>query len=163
LTAITIAPLTADAFAPFGDVIAIDPARGSFPINGSTTQRFHDLATAEATGSNARVVISLARATPFALPLELTVVERHPFGSQAFVPVVPTRFLVIVAPDEKGTPGTPRAFLAAPGQGINYRRGTWHGVLTALDGETDFIIIDREGREPNLEEFHYPEPWTIGP
>lgn len=163
MTSIAIAPLTGTAFAPFGDVIEIDPAAAGVPINDGTTRRFHDLATAIATGADARVVISMARATPFALPLTLGMVERHPHGSQAFIPVSPARFLVIVAPDDNGTPATPCAFMASPGQGINYFRGTWHGVLTALDAVTDFIIVDREGNEPNLEEFHYPAPWTIGP
>lgn len=156
-----IEPLTAEAFAPFGDVIEIGADAKSIPINAGTTRRFHALGATFAQGDNARVVISMARATPFELPLELTMVERHPLGSQAFVPVEPTRFLVIVAPDENGAPGTPRAFLAAPGQGINYRPGTWHSVLTALGQQTDFLIVDREGDGDNLEEFFYPEPWTI--
>lgn len=161
MTNIKIEPLTRDAFAPFGDIIAIDPKQAHHPINGGTTQRFHDLSTAIATGEDAHVILSMARATPFTLPYTLTMVERHPEGSQCFMPVQPCRFLVIVAPDEKGKPGTPRAFLAEPGHGINYFRGTWHGVLTALDHPTDFLIVDREGKGPNLETFDYPEPWTF--
>ena len=162
MTTITAERLTAAAFAPFGDVIEISPDAVDQPINGGTTKRF-DIAKATATGTNAGVIISMARATPFELPLELTMVERHPHGSQAFVPVSPARFLVVVAPDEGGRPGTPRAFLAAPGQGINYHRGTWHGVLTALDAQTDFIIVDRKGDEPNCDTFDYPEPYRIVP
>lgn len=161
MTSIRIEPLTQSAFAPFGDVIEISQDRASFPINGATTQRFHDLATATATGDNARVVLSMARATPFELPLQLTMVERHPDGSQCFMPVRPCRFLVTVAPDENGKPGTPRAFMAAPGQGINYNQGVWHAVLTALDAPTDFLIVDRQGDGDNLETFDYPEPWTL--
>ena len=56
---------------------------------------------------------------------------------------------------------TPRAFLAAPGQGINYHQGTWHGVLTALDQQTDFIIVDRKGDEDNCDIFNYPTSWRI--
>ena len=96
MTTITARPLTAEAFAPFGDVIAIDEAATNHPINGGTTQRF-DLARTSVSGTNAGVQISMARATPFALPLTLKMVERHPYGSQAFVPVRPTRFLVVVA------------------------------------------------------------------
>jgi len=156
-----IEPLTRAAFAPYGDVIEIGADAPGFAINAGTTQRFHDLGTAVATGSGARVVISMARAQPFSLPLEVGMVERHPFGSQCFVPVERVRFVVTVAPDEGGTPGTPRSFLARPGQGINFHRGTWHAPLTALDRVTDFLIVDREGEERNLDEFRFEQPWSI--
>ncbi len=161
MPSIKIEPLTKEAFLAFGDVIEIRPDGDSHPINSGTTTRFHNLGTVVANGEDARPIISMARATPFTLPLSLEMVERHPFGSQAFIPVKPTRFLVVVAPDEDGRPGSPKAFLAGPGQGINYFVNTWHGVLTALDGETDFIIIDREGAGENLEEFRFPEPWSV--
>ena len=163
MSVIRIEPLTRAAFAPFGDVIEVDETLANHPINGGTTQRFHDLGTATVSGTDARVALSIARATPFTLPLDLTMVERHPHGSQAFVPLAPTRFLVVVAPDEGGRPGAPRAFLAGPGQGINYHQGTWHGVLTALDGVTDFLIVDRIGLEDNCDTFDYPTPYRIEP
>lgn len=161
MPSIKIEPLTKEAFLAFGDVIEIRPDGDNHPINGGTTTRFHNLGTVVANGEDARPIISMARAKPFELPLKLEMVERHPFGSQAFIPVRPTRFLVIVAPDEDGRPGTPRAFHASPGQGINYFVNTWHGVLTALDEETDFIIVDREGAGENLEEFHFPQAWSV--
>lgn len=160
MTVIRAEKLTREAFAPFGDVLEIDASVANQPINGGTTQRF-DLANATVTGTNARVQISMARATPFALPHVFQMVERHPHGSQAFMPLVPARFLVIVAPDEGGRPGAPRAFLAGSGQGINYHQGTWHGVLTALDQQTDFMIVDRMGDEPNCDIFDYPEPVRV--
>ena len=160
MTTITARPLTAEAFAPFGTVIAINEELANHPINGGSTQRF-DLCRTSVSGTNAGVQISMARTTPFALPVTLKMVERHPHGSQAFVPVRPSRFLVVVAADENGTPGTPLAFLAAPGQGINYRQNVWHGVLTALDAETDFLIVDRVGDEPNCEIFTFDTPYTV--
>ena len=160
MTVIKAEALTRESFAPFGDVIEIDEAAANHPINGGSTQRF-DLGLATVSGTNARVQISMARATPFTLPHAFTLVERHPHGSQAFVPVRPARFLVIVAPDENDRPGAPRAFVAAPGQGINYHQGTWHGVLTALDTETDFMVVDRVGDEPNCDTYDYPEPYRV--
>ncbi|PZQ52432.1 MAG: Ureidoglycolate hydrolase [Rhodovulum sulfidophilum] len=153
-------PLTAEAFAPFGDVIE---ARGapSFQINGGMCDRFHDLARMEFTGPAARVNISVGFGRPYALPLSLTLVERHPLGSQAFVPMTEDPFLVIVAPDEDGTPGRPRAFLTAPGQGVNYLRNTWHGVLTPLGRAANFLIVDRAGEGVNLEEYTYADPWIV--
>ena len=158
--AILAEPLAAAAFAPFGDVIE---ARGapSFQINGGMCDRFHDLARMEFVGPAARVNISIGFGRPYALPLVLTLVERHPLGSQAFVPMTEDPFLVVVAPDEDGTHGRPRAFLTAPGQGVNYLRNTWHGVLTPLGRAANFLIVDRAGEGVNLEEYTYPDPWIV--
>lgn len=158
---IKIEPLTKTAFEPFGDVIEIADDTRSYPINNGTTQRFHNLATAIAIGEDAHTIISMVRAQPFTLPLSVNMVERHPDGSQAFVPVQPCHFVVIVAHIEDDKPAAPHAFLAGPGQGINYFRGTWHGVLTALDEVRDFLVVDRDGDGDNLEEYFYPEPFTV--
>jgi ureidoglycolate lyase len=157
---VVVEPLTHDAYAPFGQVIEV-AGSAHFPINGGMTERFDDLAAIEIGGEDGRPMISIARGKPYALPLRLSLLERHPLGSQAFVPLVPRRFLSIVAPDEGGVPGTPRAFLARPGQGINMKMNTWHAVLTPLDEVTDFLLIDRGGPGLNLEEHHLPEPWLV--
>lgn len=151
--------LTAEAFAPFGEVIE---RRGepSFQINAGMCDRFHDLASTEVDEAG-RVGISIGHGRPYALPLPLTLVERHPLGSQAFIPLGPDPFLVIVAPDEGGRPGRPLAFLTAPHQGVNYRRNTWHGVLTPLGRPQDFLIVDRIGPGGNLEEHVFARPFTI--
>lgn len=158
---VPLAPLTAEAFAPFGDVIE---ARGaaSFAFNGGMADRFHDLARTEVLGEGARLGISIGIARPYAPPLELSLVERHPLGSQAFVPLGGDPFLVVVAPDEGGRPGRPLAFLSAPGQGVNYLQGVWHGVLTPLGRAASFLIVDRVGPGENLEEHRYEAPWIIG-
>ncbi|WEX11795.1 ureidoglycolate lyase [Chelativorans sp. AA-79] len=153
-------PLTREAFAPFGDVIEAEGAE-SFPINNGRTQRFHDLARVEMTGEKARVLVSIARGQPYDLPLTLRMVERHPLGSQAFVPLSPRPFLVTVCPDETGRPGTPRAFITKPGQGVNYARNTWHGVLTPVGEEQDFLIVDRGGDGSNLEEYFFSDLYEI--
>ena len=85
-------------------------------------------------------------------------IERHPEGSQAFLPMTQHRFLVIVAAD---CATKPRAFLTNGAQGINLHRGTWHGVLTPLHTPGLFAVVDRIGASPNLEEYHYPQPWTV--
>jgi ureidoglycolate lyase len=150
-------PLTPEAFAPFGDVIDV---RGpSYPINKGMVDRYHDLARLDFAGG--RTGISLAKGRPYSLPLELEMVERHPLGSQAWIPLGTNPFLVVVAPDEGGAPGEPRAFVTAPGQGVNYLRGTWHGVLTPLDRPQRFLIVDRVGAGANLQEHHYATAWTV--
>lgn len=153
-------PLTAEAFAPFGTVIdkaAVAPR----PMNAGKARRFHDLARVAVAGADGQVVIGFVEAEPYTLPLRLSLVERHPLGAQAFIPVNAAPFLVVVCPDEGGKPGRPRAFLTAPGQGVCYALGTWHGVLTPLDRPQDFWVIDRGGPGVNLEEHPFDEPWII--
>ena len=144
-------PLTAEAFAPFGDVLE---ARGTPDriINDGKCGRFHDLARLDF-GAEGRAGLSLFDAEPRSLPYALDLMERHPEGSQAFLPMTAQPFLVTVAPDAGGRPGTPHAFLAAPGQGVNFHRGTWHGVLTPLSAPGLFAVVDRIGPGMNLEEF----------
>jgi ureidoglycolate lyase len=155
---IVVEPLTAAAFAAFGDVIeAAGPPR---VINAGTCRRFHDLARLDF-GADGRAGVSVFLADPVTLPHDVALVERHPDGSQAFLPLSADPFLVVVAPDVDGVPGPPRAFLTTPGQGINYHRGVWHGVLTPLDRPGSFAVVDRIGPGANLEEYRYPAPYTI--
>ena len=154
---ITPAPLTPEDFAPFGEVIAAqgDPDR---IINQGLCGRYHDRATLSAEGG--RPGLSLFDAEPRSLPYRLDMVERHPLGSQAFVPMTQAPFLVIVAPGDSA-PGDPRAFLTAPGQAINLFPGTWHGVLTPLSAPGLFAVVDRIGPGENLEEHWFDLPWTV--
>jgi len=158
---IAILPLTADAFAPFGEVLEI-AGPPDFAFNAGMAQRWAARALPEVTGEGGRVAISLARAEPYRLPLHLDLVERHPLGSQAFMPLSAEPFLVVVAADEGERPGRPRAFLTNGAQGVNYRRNVWHGVLTPLDQPQDFLIVDRTGPGDNLQEHHFARPWLIG-
>ena len=95
------------------------------------------------------------------LPLSLAMVERHPLGSQAFIPMSEASFLIVVADDDGGVPRNPRAFLTAVGQAINFHRGTWHGVLTPLSEPGLFAVVDRIGEGNNLEEHWFDAPYTI--
>jgi ureidoglycolate lyase len=152
MTVLLAQPLTKAAFAPFGDVIETAGAR-HFPINAGTCERFHDLARIDVEAGGGRPLVSIARAQPARLPVPIRLVERHPLGSQIFLPLVPTSFLIVVALPVAAPRGADlRAFLAAPGQGVNYARNTWHHPLIALDRETDFLIVDRGGEGANLEE-----------
>lgn len=156
---VLIQPLTAEVFAPFGDVLETDGAPDKL-INGGLCGRFHDRARLDM--GDGRAGISLFRSETRTLPYTLDLLERHPAGSQAFVPMSHDPFLVIVAPDEHDTPGIPRAFITTPGQGINLLRGTWHGVLTPLHAPGLFAVIDRIGDGPNLEEYPLGDPYLVG-
>ncbi|MCB1560496.1 MAG: ureidoglycolate lyase [Xanthomonadales bacterium] len=145
-----IEPLTAHAFSPFGDVIAPRESVAKHAVNAGTAVRFHALGTVDVVGDDARALISIFRAQPRSLPFEVTMLERHPLGSQAFVPMEPQqRYIVLVAESPEDQP---RAFLAANGQGVNYRRGCWHYPLIALDRESNFLVVDRGGSGVNCEE-----------
>ncbi|WP_457302295.1 ureidoglycolate lyase [Phyllobacterium sp. P5_D12] len=157
---IVVQQLTRESFAPFGDVIEIEGA-SSFPINHGMCMRYHDLAKVETTGDNARTLISLLRGKPYELPLKLEMVERHPLGSQAFVPLSGNPFLVVAAHDHPDGATDPVAFLTQPGQGVNIHRNVWHGILTPLEGQSDFVVIDRGGDGVNLQEHFYPVAFLI--
>jgi ureidoglycolate lyase len=156
-----ILPLTKSSFSPYGDVIEADPASMRL-INGGTTERFHGLATAEAEGGGARVIISLFRGQPRSFPYAVEMMERHPFGSQSFSPLSGRPFLVIVSPDDGGKPGRPQVFLARGDQGVNYRKNVWHHPLMSLDAASDFLVVDRDGPADNLQEFFFETPFFIG-
>lgn len=153
-------PLTRRAFDPYGEVIDAEGAE-QFPINGGKCTRIHDLANVEAEGPNARVLINIFRGLPYEFPLTLSFVERHPFGSQAFVPLGGLPFLVAVCQDTADGPGKPEAFVTEPGQGVNYARNVWHAVLTPIGEQQDFLVIDRGGDGSNLEEHTFDQPCEI--
>lgn len=153
-------PLTREAFAPFGDVLD-KRAEAARPMNGGRALRFPALAEACVADTDGRVVIGLVAAQPYAMPLTLRLVERHPLGSQAFMPLNGAPFLVVVCPDEGDRPGRPQAFVTAPGQGVSYHRGTWHGVLTPFGAAQDFLVVDRGGPGANLDEHPFEQPWRI--
>ncbi|WEX86021.1 ureidoglycolate lyase [Sinorhizobium garamanticum] len=157
---LSIEPLTKEAFAPFGSVIEADPASMRF-INGGNTERFHALARADVTGEGAGVIINIFRGQPRAFPYAVTMMERHPLGSQSFSPLDDRPWLAVVAEDEGGRPSSPRVFLASGRQGVNYGRNVWHHPLMAVEAASDFIVVDREGPGNNLEEFFYDEPFVI--
>lgn len=154
-----IRPLTAEGFAPFGEVIDTSGSPDKL-INQGLCGRFHDRATLDI-DAEGRAGISLFQAELRQLPYRLEMVERHPLGSQAFLPMSMDGFLVITAPDDGGAPGQPLAFRTAPGQGINFHRNTWHGVLTPLAGSGLFAVVDRIGPGVNLEEYWFDTPYVI--
>ncbi len=147
-------PLTAEAFAPFGDIIQV---AGHTPrmINEGTCERFDDLAQVDVLANGGRPLISIFKATPRPLPFEVRILERHPLSSQAFYPLDGVPFLVVVA--ENADAGTPwarriRAFRVASNQGVNFRRNIWHHSLLAIDRTSHFLVVDRGGPEENCDE-----------
>ena len=158
-----IEALTREAFAAFGEVIDASDAVRHFPINGGTTERYHDLANVEVDAAG-RAIVSIFRAQPRMLPFAITMLERHPLGSQAFMPLHARPYLVAVAPrGETFGADDVRVFLARGDQGVNYAAGVWHHPLLALGAICDFLIVDRAGPGANCDERDLPEPLTIPP
>lgn len=169
-------------FSPFGDVIDVreetilpdqmdkeNNRRSAYqknpaviPINQGRAIRFHDLAKVEAEGKKPRVLINVFRSLPIDFPIQINMMERHPYGSQAFLPAGDHPFLVIVAKDEGGKPSAPQAFYCPSGVGVNYHKNVWHFPLLALFKTSDFYVVDRGGVENNLEEYFYKDQaWQI--
>ena len=152
--------LTCAAFSEFGEVISTEGTK-HFPINNGTTERYHDLADIDIAERHGKPLVNIFRGQPRRFPFEVSMMERHPLGSQAFIPLSRNPYLIIVAPGGDFQPRDLRAFLAKPGQGVNYSRGTWHHALIALYEVSDFIVIDRGGAGGNCDERRLPNPLII--
>jgi ureidoglycolate lyase len=144
-------PLTRARFAPYGDVI--DASHDSVQsMNEARFERFENLCNVDLGGGDVAISVTRAR-TATVLPLRVDRVERHPLGSQAFVPLSPCRMVIVVAPPgEAVDAGDLRAFVTNGRQGINYHRGTWHMPLIAFDAGQEYLIVDRAGDESNCDE-----------
>jgi ureidoglycolate lyase len=163
-TTLAIEPLSREAFAPFGEVISLEDAK-HYPINSGTTERFHALAAVDASANDGQPIISLFRGQPFALPLRISVMERHPLGSQAFIPLTKSsgdEYLVVVAPAGEFDAQGLRAFVARGFEGVSYARGVWHHPLIALHKSSDFIVVDRVGPGNNCDEIALDGSISVG-
>lgn len=153
-------PLTPAAFAPFGEVLAEGLAEPD-SINDGFTDRFSDIAAVDVAEAGGRPMVHLYRTRAFALPRALTMLERHPKGSQAFMPLAAGRYVAVVAP--AGPPPQPadvRAFLCQ-GQGLNLRRGTWHHPMMPLDGPLGFLVIERGADDANCDVIALPKDAVV--
>lgn len=163
---VPVEPLTAEAFAPFGRVVACGGGE-VVSINGGTCERHDALAPIEHAPGR-EPILSIFRAEARVLPMRVTMMERHPLGSQAFVPMRRTdggaiaEWIAVVAIDEGGCPGPPQAFRCGGDQGVSYAPNTWHHPLIALHARSDFLVADSRGEGGNLEEAEYDGAWVLG-
>jgi len=148
-------PLTRDAFRPFGEVIEMEGS-AHYTINQGFTERFNDVCFVDVAPEGGATNVSLFLSQPREAPIAIKLMERHPLGSQAFVPLQDRPWLVLVAADAHDF-ASYRAFTATGRQGVNYARNTWHHPLLVLDAESRFLIIDRKGPGNNLEEVWFKE------
>ena len=168
-----IEPLTVAAFEPFGAVIQTDGAE-RIMINEGTTTRFHDLADVDVESDvgagNGRAILSIFRGTRRPDPIAIRMMERHPLGSQALMPLAAHEWLVVAAPtnadDSAPNFDALRCFRAAGSVGVNYARNVWHHPLLVLQPAQDFLIIDRAGpadedKAANLQEYWLDAPVAV--
>jgi len=150
-----VEPLHPDTFAPFGDVI--EDRVESEAMNDARFARFDELCTVDTDGEVSVAIASCREASR--LPYEITMLERHPLGSQAFVPLDGQQFIVVVAPaGEPPSEASLKAFLSNGRQGVNYARGTWHMPLIGLASGQRFLVIDRGAVRGNCEEHVLTDP-----
>ncbi len=157
-------PITPEAFAPFGDVVRAGLSEGK-AANMGTATRCDWSAALESTRPGARPNLAVFRSLAKTLPFEMTLLERHPCSTQAFLPLVCTRYLVCVAkalPDGSPDIDGLLAFRCDPGTGVNYRLGVWHHPILALDGPADFAMLAWEDGGPqDCVEWPLPAPLLI--
>ncbi len=153
--------LSAEAFAPFGDVIVASSHSEQRLINEGNTTRFHNLAQLSLDDLGGRPGISIFRSTPLPAPVTLRFMERHPLSSQAFMPLSKNPYLVVVAPAGKLDESKVVAFIASGGQGVNYHPGTWHHYCLALGETSDFLVVDRIAEDENCDEVDLVQPIVV--
>ncbi len=143
--------LTADNFAVYGDVISVSDNAEHFAINDGHTTRYHDLANVDVAEQQGKTLLNIFRSTPLAFPLPIEMMERHPLGSQAFIPMSNQPYVVVVAPSGELDTSKIEVFLASSKQGVNYHKGTWHHFCLALNEVSDFLVVDRGGKGDNCD------------
>jgi len=154
---IEVEPLTRDNFKPFGQVIEANERARTITINDGYATRYHDLAEIDVSASAGRPLINIFRGRPRPLPITIHMMERHPLGTQAFIPLHQEPFIVVAAPAGADVGiNELSAFMTNGRQGVNYARGVWHFPLLVLgNDEQDFLVVDRGGEGDNCDEHYF--------
>ena len=141
--------ITKENFSLFGDLISsnnTDP----IDINSGYAKRFDDLANINTGENNGKTIVSIFTASKRIFPMKINMMEKHPLGSQAFIPMKETTFLTFVAPyGERPDINKVESFIIPPGIGVNYKPGTWHFPLISTE-DMNFLVVDRKGPGDNL-------------
>ena len=142
-------PITKENFSKFGDMITTENIK-PLEINNGYAKRFDGIATIDTSNKNGETTISIFSALKRSFPMEIDMMEKHPLGSQAFIPMKETIFLTLVAPvGEKPEIDKIESFIIPKGKGVNYKAGVWHFPLIATE-DMDFLVVDRIGSGENL-------------
>ena len=141
--------ITKENFVKFGDVISTENVR-SIDINNGYAKRFDNLANIDTSKNNGNAIISIFKAFKRSFPMNIDMMEKHPLGSQTFIPMKETIFITFVAPgEEKPEINKIESFIIPKGSGINYKPGVWHFPLISTEN-MNFLVVDRKGNGENL-------------
>ena len=141
--------ITKKKFSKFGDLIDTSKKK-PISINNGYAKRFHDLMKIDTSKKRGNPIVSIFKAKKRRFPMRIDMMEKHPLGSQAFIPMKETTFLVLVAPKgEKPVIEKIKSFIVPPGTGVNYKAGTWHFPLISTE-DMNFLVVDRKGLGNNL-------------
>ena len=141
--------ITKANFAAFGDVISSNNVK-PIDINAGYAKRFDNLANIDVLKDKGKAIVSIFSALKRSFPMKIDMMEKHPLGSQAFIPMKETTFLSFVAPTgEAPEISKIQSFIIPPKIGINYKPGIWHFPLISTE-DTNFLVIDRKGIGENL-------------
>jgi len=141
--------VTKTNFATFGDLISSEDVK-PMDINAGYAKRFDNLANINTSRDDGKTIVSVFSALKRTFPMKIDMMEKHPLGSQAFIPMKETTFLSFVAPPGKFPEiNKVQSFIIPPKTGINYKPGIWHFPLISTE-DTNFLVIDRKGSGENL-------------
>jgi len=142
-------PINRENFSKFGDMITTKNLN-ALEINSGYAKRYDNIANLNTSKDNGDTTISIFSALKRTFPMKIDMMEKHPLGSQAFIPMKETTFLAFVAPKgDKPDLKKIEAFIIPPGIGINYNPGTWHFPLISTE-DMNFLVVDRKGPGENL-------------
>ena len=146
---ITPIPITKENFAKYGDMISTEDIK-PLEINNGYAKRYDDIANLNTSSENGEATICIFSALKRSFPMKIDMMEKHPLGSQAFIPMKESIFLALVAPQgDRPEIDKIESFIIPKGMGINYKPGIWHFPLISLEN-MNFLVVDRKGPGDNL-------------
>ena len=141
--------ISKENFTNYGDLISTNNVK-PIDINNGYAKRFDNLANINTLKDQGKTIVSIFTALKRNFPMKIDMMEKHPLGSQAFVPMKETSFLVFVAPKgEKPNLRKIQSFKIPKQTGINLNPGIWHFPLISTTN-MNFLVIDRKGKGNNL-------------
>ena len=141
--------ISRSSFSAYGDLISTDDIN-PMDVNAGYAKRFDNLANVDTSNNEGKTIVSIFSALKRTFPMKIDMMEKHPLGSQSFIPMKETTFLSFVAPaGESPEISKIQSFIIPPKTGINYKPGIWHFPLISTE-DTNFLVIDRKGDGNNL-------------
>ena len=142
-------PIDKENFSKFGELVTTEGLK-SVGINNGYAKRFEEAVKLDTRQDRGETTISIFSALKRSFPMKVNMMEKHPLGSQAFIPMKETTFLTFVAPEgEKPNLEKIESFIVPRGKGVNYKAGVWHFPLISTE-DMDFLVVDRKGSGENL-------------